>query len=34
MRAIAGLIAFMAIVMMAVIMVIIEWNKYRKNKYK
>ena len=31
MRAIAGLLAFMAIVMIAVIMLISEWIKKRKN---
>jgi len=31
MRAIAGLLAFMAIVMIAVIMLVYEWVKKRKN---
>jgi hypothetical protein len=31
MRAIAGLLAFMAIVMIAVVMLLIEWIKKRKN---
>jgi hypothetical protein len=34
MRAIAGGLVFMAIVMLAVIMVINEWNKGRKNNSK
>jgi Flp pilus assembly pilin Flp len=34
MRAIAGLLAFMAIVMIAVIMLVYEWVKKRKNNIK
>ena len=34
MRAIVGLLAFMAIVMIAVIMLVYEWVKKRKNNIK
>jgi hypothetical protein len=34
MRAIAGFLAFMTIVMIAVVMLIIEWIKKRKDKIK
>ena len=34
MRAIAGILAYMAIVMIAVIILINEWIKKRKNKFK
>jgi Flp pilus assembly pilin Flp len=34
MRAIAGFLAFIAIVMIAVVMLIIEWIKKRKKNYK
>jgi hypothetical protein len=34
MRAIAGIIAYMAVVMIAVIILINEWIKKRKNNFK
>jgi Flp pilus assembly pilin Flp len=34
MRAIAGIIAFMAVVMIAIIILINEWIKMRKNNLK
>jgi hypothetical protein len=34
MRALAGILAYMAVVMIAVIILIFEWNKNRKNKIR
>jgi hypothetical protein len=34
MRALAGILAYFAIVMIAVVMLIIEWYKKRKNNLK
>jgi hypothetical protein len=34
MRALAGIFAYMAVVMIAVIILIFEWNKKRKNKIR
>ena len=34
MRAIAGILAYMAVVMIAVLMLIYDWNKKRKKKFK
>jgi hypothetical protein len=34
MRALAGILAYMAVVMIAVIILINEWTKSRKNNFK